>query len=72
MWPVARIATYDDFSKWLFTIVAVIGTLGAAFSSTAFKVMTPLRAVIFGFAMLLASIALAASVYREHPTFHRM
>ena len=69
MWPVARIATYDDFSKWLFTIVAVIGTLGAAFSSTAFKVMTPLGAVIFGFAMLLASIALAASVLSRASDF---
>lgn len=69
MWPIARIATYDDFAKWLFTTIAVIGTLGAALSGTAFKVMRPAGAVVLGVSALLASIALATSVLSRASDF---
>ena len=35
--PAGRLASLDDFAKWLFTSITVIGSLAAAFSSSAIK-----------------------------------
>jgi len=60
--PAARIAAYDDFAKWLFTIITVVGTLGAAFSNTAFKKLNGLGAVLFFLAIAASGVSLALAV----------
>jgi hypothetical protein len=60
--PAARIAAYDEFAKWLFTIITVVGTLGAAFSNAAFKKLTGLGSVLFFVAVAATGISLALAV----------
>lgn len=60
--PAARIAAYDEFAKWLFTIITVVGTLGAAFSNAALKKLTGLGAVLFFVAIATIGISLALAV----------
>jgi hypothetical protein len=60
--PAARIAAYDEFAKWLFTIITVVGTLGAAFSNAAFKKLTGLGSVLFFVAVATTGISLALAV----------
>jgi hypothetical protein len=60
--PAARLAGLDDFAKWLFTSISVIGSLGAAFSSSALKEFTPCGAALFFIALLLTGISLFLAV----------
>jgi hypothetical protein len=60
--PSARIASYDEFAKWLFTIITVVGTLGAAFSNTAFKKLFGLGAILFFIAVAATGLSLALAV----------
>lgn len=60
--PSARLAAYDDFSKWLFTTIAVVGTLAAAFSNAALKGLSRIGAGLFFAAIVLVGVSLALAV----------
>lgn len=60
--PAARIAAYDEYAKWLFTIITVVGTLGAAFSNPAFKGLKGMGAFMFALAIGSTGIALALAI----------
>lgn len=60
--PATRIAAIDDFAKWLFTTITVVGTLGAAFSNSAFKKLDGLGAVLFFLAIAATGVSLAFAV----------
>jgi hypothetical protein len=58
--PAARLAALDDFAKWLFTSISVIGSLAAAFSISA--MFTPCSAALFFIALLLTGSSLFLAV----------
>src|SRR5271157_5263153 len=60
--PDARIMGYDDFAKWLFTIITVVGTLGAAFSNAALPKLKGVGAVLFFVAIASTGVSLAVAV----------
>jgi hypothetical protein len=60
--PATRITAIDDFAKWLFTTITVVGTLGAAFSNSAFKKLNGLGAVLFFLAIAATGVSLAVAV----------
>jgi hypothetical protein len=60
--PGARIAAYDDFAKWLFSTITVVGTLGAAFSNVAFKNLRGCGTYLFFGAICATGISLALAV----------
>jgi hypothetical protein len=60
--PAARIAAYDEFAKWLFTTITVVGTLGAAFSNAAFTKLNGMGAVLFFAAISATGVSLALAV----------
>src|ERR1700730_7293578 len=49
--PAASLKRVDDFSKWIFASIGVIGSLGAAFSNSAFSTLAPCGKDIFGIAV---------------------
>jgi hypothetical protein len=61
--PAARLSNYDEFSKWLFTVSAAVGTLGAAFSNAAFAKLSGFGAVMFGIAICLAGLSLGMATF---------
>jgi len=63
--PAARLAGYDDFAKWLFTITAVIGTLGAAFSNSALKALRGPGVTVFFLAIVATGLSLALAVIQR-------
>src|SRR6185437_13996030 len=63
--PAARLAGYDDFAKWLFTITAVIGTLGAAFSNSALKGLNGYGVTCFFLAVIATGLSLALAVIQR-------
>jgi hypothetical protein len=63
--PAARLAGYDDFAKWLFTITAVIGTLGAAFSNSALKGLRGPGVTVFFLAIVATGLSLALAVIQR-------
>jgi hypothetical protein len=60
--PASRIASYDEFAKWLFTIATIVGTLGAAFSSAALKNLQGYGSVLFFAAIAATGASLALAV----------
>jgi hypothetical protein len=60
--PAARMAGLDDFAKWLFTSITVIGSLAAAFSTSAIKTFNTCSAASFFAAIFLTGIALFLAV----------
>jgi hypothetical protein len=63
--PAARLAGYDEFAKWLFTITAVIGTLGAAFSNSALKGLRGCGVTSFFLAIVATALSLALAVIQR-------
>lgn len=63
--PANRLAGYDEFAKWLFTLTAVIGTLGAAFSSTALKGLSGDGVKAFFLAVSATAVSLALAVIQR-------
>jgi hypothetical protein len=63
--PAARLAGYDEFAKWLFTITAVIGTLGAAFSNSALKGLRGGGVTAFFLAIVATALSLALAVIQR-------
>src|SRR5690348_16406007 len=61
--PAARIAAYDEFAKWLFTIITVVGTLGAAFSNSALKKLNGSGAVLFFLSIAATGVSLALAMF---------
>src|SRR5260370_20578562 len=51
--PAASLKRVDDFSKWIFASIGVIGSLGAAFSNSAFSTLAPCVKGIFGVSVVL-------------------
>lgn len=68
-WPLGRIASYDEFAKWIFTSAAAVGTLGAAFSNTAFKTLSTAGTFLFAGSLLATSVALATAVLSRNVDF---
>jgi hypothetical protein len=60
--PAARLDGYDDFAKWLFTIAATVGALGAAFSSVAVEKLSGIGLYMYLGAVVLAGSSLALAV----------
>jgi hypothetical protein len=60
--PSARLATYDDFAKWLFTTITVVGTLAAAFSNTALKGLSGTGVKLFFIAVGFVGLSLALAI----------
>jgi hypothetical protein len=60
--PAARLAALDEFAKWLFTSIGVIGSLAAAFSTSAIKEFTTCSATLFFIALLLTGVSLFLAV----------
>jgi hypothetical protein len=63
--PANRLAGYDEFAKWLFTLTAVIGTLGAAFSSAALKGLSGDGVKAFFLAVSATAVSLALAVIQR-------
>jgi hypothetical protein len=61
--PAARLGGLDDFAKWLFTSVSIIGSVGAAFSTTAVKAFNTSGAIAFFAGILFAGISLFLAVW---------
>src|SRR5262245_34466681 len=60
--PAARITLLDEFAKWMFTVVAFVGTLGAAFSNTSFQKLSGFGLIMFSIAISLSGTSLAVAV----------
>jgi hypothetical protein len=65
--PADAMKRLDDFAKWIFTSIAVVGTLGAAFSNSAFGSLAGWGKVLFGLAILLVGVSLFASTLALEP-----
>jgi len=65
--PADALKRVDDFAKWVFTSIAVVGTLGAGFSNSAFGTLTASGKILFGIAMLLLGASLFASTLALEP-----
>jgi hypothetical protein len=65
--PADALKRVDDFAKWIFTSIAVVGTLGAAFSNSAFGTLMGEGKVVFGIAILLVGASLFASTLALEP-----
>jgi hypothetical protein len=63
--PAARLSGYDEFAKWLFTITAVIGTLGAAFSNSALKGLRGPGVISFFLAIVATAVSLSLAVIQR-------
>jgi hypothetical protein len=57
--PGASLQRIDDFSKWIFASTTIVGTLGAAFSNTAFHALVGVGRVFFAVAVLLIGLSLS-------------
>jgi hypothetical protein len=60
--PAARLAGLDDFAKWLFSSITVIGTLAAGFSTVAIKTFDARSATVFFVAIFLTGLSLFLAV----------
>jgi hypothetical protein len=60
--PAARLAGLDDFAKWLFSSITVIGSLAAGFSTVAIKTFDTRSASVFFVAIFLTGISLFLAV----------
>jgi len=67
--PSASLQRIDDFSKWIFTSTAVVGTLGAAFSNAAFHQLSGLGKALFAAAVFLVALALFSATMALAPEF---
>jgi hypothetical protein len=65
--PAASLKRVDDFSKWIFASIGVIGSLGAAFSNSAFSTLAPCGKDIFGIAVVLSGLSLFAATWTIEP-----
>ena len=69
--PAARLAGLDDFAKWLFTSITVIGSLAAAFSTSAIKTFDTCSAASFFIAIFLTGVSLFLAVCLRSVEPHR-
>lgn len=60
--PSARVLALDDFAKWMFTVVTLVGTLGAAFSNSSFQKLSSAALLVFSVAIGLSGLSLALAV----------
>jgi hypothetical protein len=67
--PAASLKRIDDFSKWIFASISVIGTLGAAFSNSALSSLAPCGKTMFAIAVLLTGVSLFAATLAIEPTW---
>ena len=67
--PSASLQRIDDFSKWIFTSTAVVGTLGAAFSNAAFHQLAGLGKALFAAAVFFVALALFSATMALAPEF---
>ncbi len=57
----------EDFGKWLFVSVAVVGTLGAGFSNISFQNLDGYGKYVFALAIIFVGISLACAVFGLAP-----
>lgn len=67
--PADALKRVDDFAKWVFASIAVVGTLGAGFSNAAFATLTGKGKILFGIAILLAGVSLFVSTLALEPNW---
>jgi hypothetical protein len=65
--PVESLKRVDDFAKWLFATVAVVGSLGAGLSVTKLEALSPIGKYVFGGAVLLVGLSLGAATFALQP-----
>ncbi|HEY6765125.1 MAG TPA: hypothetical protein VI386_10155 [Candidatus Sulfotelmatobacter sp.] len=65
--PAGSLKRVDDFSKWIFASIGVVGSLGAAFSNSAFSSLALCGKDIFGVAVFLAGLSLFAATWTIEP-----
>jgi hypothetical protein len=65
--PADALKRVDDFAKWIFASIAVVGTLGAGLSNSAFGALNNGGKVLFGIAILLVGASLFASTLALEP-----
>jgi hypothetical protein len=65
--PAGSLKRLDDLSKWIFASIGVIGSLGAAFSNSAFSSLAPCGKNVFGIAVFLVGLSLFAATRSIEP-----
>jgi hypothetical protein len=65
--PATCFKRIDDFSKWLFATIAVVGTLGAGLSNSAFSTLSPAGKVMFAISVTLVGASLFEAVRAMEP-----
>jgi hypothetical protein len=65
--PADALKRVDDFAKWIFTSIAVVGTLGAGFSNSAFATLTSTGRIVLAIAILLVGVSLFAATLALEP-----
>ena len=65
--PAEALNRVDEFAKWIFSSVAVVGTLGVGFSAFAFPKLVGAGQVFMALAILLTGISLFSSVLALRP-----
>jgi hypothetical protein len=65
--PEVGLKRLEDFAKWLFTAVAAVGVLGAAFSNAAFAGLERWGKTLFAAAIVAAGVSLAGAALSLNP-----
>jgi len=65
--PADAIKRVDEFAKWVFASIAVVGTLGAGLSNAAFQTLSGAGRVVLGAAILLVGASLFAATLALEP-----
>ncbi len=65
--PATCFQRINDFAKWIFATIAVVGTLGAGLSNSTFSTLSPSGKVIFAIAVVLVGASLFAAVQAMEP-----
>src|SRR5918999_3399327 len=65
--PEVGLKRLEDFAKFIFASVAIVGTLGAAFSNAAFAELGPRGKLLFGLALVAVAISLGSAAMSLSP-----
>ena len=65
--PDAALKRLDDYAKWIFTSATTVGVLAAAFSTEAFKTLTPIGQGMLAVAVLCLGVSLVFAARSAAP-----
>lgn len=65
--PVDALKRVDNFAKWIFASIAIVGTLGAGLSNAAFKTLSEEGTFVLGGAIFLVGLSLLAATLALEP-----